>query len=452
MKQLKLYVSVIMIIGLISGCDLQKNSNPLDDQLYSAAEHAGADNLERDITKDTNKVELGRMLFFDKLLSGNKDISCATCHHPTLNTGDALSLSIGVGGSGLGKDRVMGHERERIPRNATEIYNRGVNGWHTMFWDSRVPGTTETGFTSPAGSDLPDGLESNLAVQAMFPVTSRDEMRGAKGDRDVNGKKNELAVIPDSDLPIIWNALMQRLLDIPEYVVLFNAAYPNLSKEELGFEHAANAIAAFETKAFTLIKSPWDRYLRGDETALPATAKRGALLFYGEAQCSTCHSGKLMTDQEHHNIGIPQLGPGKGDEAPLDLGRFRVTGDEDERYAFRTPPLRNVELTGPWMHNGAYSDLEQAIKHHLDPVTAIEEYDLSQLEQSLQPTVLIDDNIREDIINSLDPMVSHSVELSDEEVNELMAFMRTLTDPDAAAGSLSKHIPNSVPSGLPVED
>src|SRR5699024_12189027 len=96
MKQLKLYVSVIMIIGLISGCDLQKNSNPLDDQLYSAAEHAGADNLERDTTKDTKKVELGRMLFFDKLLSGNKDISCATCHHPTLNTGDALSLSIGV--------------------------------------------------------------------------------------------------------------------------------------------------------------------------------------------------------------------------------------------------------------------------------------------------------------------------------------------------------------------
>ncbi|MCB0238120.1 MAG: hypothetical protein KDH08_05655, partial [Anaerolineae bacterium] len=108
--------------------------------------------------------------------------------------------------------------------------------------------------------------------------------------------------------------------------------------------------------AFTLLDSPWDRFLAGDDSALSTDAQHGALLFYGDAGCARCHSGNLLTDQEFHNAAVPQLGPGKGRQNPyIDLGRARETGNPDDRFAFRTPPLRNVALTGPWMHNGAFA-------------------------------------------------------------------------------------------------
>ncbi len=447
-----LHTSLLTIVACIvfSGCDLQNQNMGGENDLRTMAESAGAAAIHNTVTTNKDKVELGRKLFFDKLLSGNKDISCATCHHPTLNTGDALSLSIGVGGNGLGESRQMGEGRERIPRNAPEIYNRGASEWHTMFWDNRVTGTPKKGFISPAGNELPKGLENILAVQAMFPVTSRGEMRGNKGDTDVNGERNMVAEIPNDDLPAIWDAIMQRLLGIPEYVELFKKAYPEVSIENCGFEHAANAIAAFEAEAFTFTNSPWDRYLRGDETALSEIAKRGAQLFYGEAQCSNCHSGKLMTDQLVHNICILQLGPGKGDAAPLDLGSFGINGVDEERFAFRTPPLRNVEHTGPWMHNGAYTSLEQAVRHHLNPANAIKNYELTQLEESLQPTVITDKATQREILSTLDPMSVEPVDLSDREVDELVTFLKSLTDPEAV--NLGHLVPETVPSGLPVED
>ena len=225
-------------------------------------------------------VKLGQALFFDKILSGNKDISCATCHHPTQNSGDSLPVSIGTGGSGLGITRQIGYDRQLIPRNAPEVFNRGVSEWNTMFWDSRVALNNDGTFISPAGDQLPAGLDSVLAVQAMFPVTSADEMRGAAGNVDVLGEPNELALIDEADLPAIWQGLMARLLAIPEYETLFREAYPDTAVSDLGFEHAANAIAAFEISAYTLENSPWHYYLNGNTSALSAEAKQGALLFF----------------------------------------------------------------------------------------------------------------------------------------------------------------------------
>ena len=328
---------------------------------------------------DTAKVALGRMLFFDKLLSGNKDISCATCHHPGLNSGDNLPLAIGVGGEGLGEMRKMGKGRKRIPRNSPEIFNRGSAEWHSMFWDSRVTGSTQEGFDTPVDKKLPEGLESILAVQAMFPVFARDEMRGKAGDVDIFGEQNELALISNAMPQSVWFRLMQRILQVPQYRELFKAAYPEVAMEDFGFQHAANAIAAFEINAFTFTNSPWDRYLNGDLNALSPSAIKGALLFYGKANCVACHTGNLLTDQKHHNIGVPQFGPGKDDAAPLDAGRFMETGKDEDLFAFRTPPLRNVSITGPWMHNGAYVTLEDAILHHADPEFLLRNYDLEKL-------------------------------------------------------------------------
>ncbi|WP_422081917.1 cytochrome-c peroxidase [Ulvibacterium sp.] len=399
---------------------------------------------------DSSKVQLGRMLFFDKVLSGNHDVSCATCHHPSLKSGDNLQLAIGVGGYGLGRNRIMGEGRDRVPRNSPEIFNRGSEEWHTMFWDGRVSGIAETGFLSPADEKLPYGLDNVLAAQAMFPVTSRDEMRGEIGDVDIFGGQNELSLISNAAPQSVWQALMRRILSFPGYRKLFRDAYPETPLEKLGFQHAANAIAAFEIKEFTFIDSPWDKYLRGDLNALDDSAKRGALLFYGKANCAECHSGNLLTDQEFHNIGIPQFGPGKDNAAPLDAGRFAETGNPNDRFAFRTPPLRNVAITGPWMHNGAYGSLEEAIRHHLDPKTALERYDVNQLSEELRTTYKGDSSVIERVLENLDPLVKNPINLTSQDVKDVLAFMESLTDP--SANDLSGLIPKEVPSKLPIEE
>jgi len=393
-------------------------------------------------------VKLGEALFWDPELSGNRDTACATCHHSNLATGDALSVSIGTSGSGLGKERDMGAARELVPRNATPLFNLGYIEWTTLFWDGRVQTDPVAGFHTPTSDRLPGGLDSVLAAQAMFPVISRDEMRGYRGDVDIFGQPNELGALVDYRSQPIWDALMVRLLAIPEYVELFNAAFPEIPTETLGFQHAANAIAAYEIAVFTFEDSPFDRYIQGDQTALTDRAKKGALLFYGEAGCATCHSTGLLTDQQFHNIAVPQIGDGKGREQPFDLGRARETGNDCDRYAFRTPPLRNVVLTGPWMHDGAFTTLEATIRHHLDPVNSLQNYDPGQL------TVLLSDKCQDqpealaDIEKWYTDNASAGVKLSDEEIQLLLGFLDFLTSPSAL--DLSHTIPAFVPSGLPV--
>lgn len=422
----------------------------LDSQLREVLANAGISPLALGPTPDAAKVKLGEALFFDKELSGNRDISCATCHHPLLHTADSLSLSFGTGGHGLGTARTMGNGRTLIPRNATEIFNRGVTEWQVIFWDGRVSGSPATGFTTPAGAALPPGLDNVLAAQAMFPVTSEDEMRGSQGDYDVNGEINGLALLDPTDFTAIWRELTYRLLAIPEYDALFQAAYPDVPREALGFQHAANAIAAYEIAAFSFADSPWDRYLAGETAALSEEAKAGALLFYGEAGCAGCHSGNLLTDQRFYNIGVPQLGPGKKNEEGYDFGRYLETNDPQDLFAFRTPPLRNVAVTGPWMHNGAYRTLEAAVRHHLDPMTALRNYDETQIMVMLQATCKEDAGTIQALLNGLDPLLAAPKELSNAQVQQLLSFLHALTAPSALDQSAA--VPLTVPSGLNVND
>ncbi len=442
---------VVLVSAVIAGCGGSDGQSPTtDQQLRAAMRTANITPLDPGPKPATEMVALGRVLMFDKELSGNRDISCATCHHPLMHTGDGLSVSMGTGGTGLGPMRTLGAGRSLIPRNAPEVFNRGVPLWTTMFWDMRVSGSSAAGFVSPARDALPPGLDSVLAAQAMFPVTSRDEMRGKTGDTDVFGQPNEVALLADSDFTGIWAALTQRLLRIPAYVALFGDAYPEVPTNQLGFGHAANALAAFESAAWTLLDSPWDRYVAGDDSALSENAKRGALLFFGKAGCAGCHSGNLLTDQQAHDIAAPQVGPGKGAEAPLDYGRGRETGNVADRYKFRTPPLRNVAITGPWMHDGAYTTLEGAVRHLLDPTTSLRHYDVSQLAPDMQSTFQGSETILAAILANLDPLVAAPKLLTDAEVNEILTFLESLTDPTEAA--LGGDIPDEVPSGLPVRD
>ncbi|MCA9921344.1 MAG: ASPIC/UnbV domain-containing protein, partial [Anaerolineales bacterium] len=437
---------------LLFGIVWVKAHSPTTDPHEALAQllkRANATVPERLPLASTEKVSLGRALFWDPLLSGNRDTACVTCHHPLEATGDSLSLPIGTGGQGLGTERVLpaGTRQVLVPRNATPIFNLALAGMDTMFWDGRVQGTSETEYDSPANDDLPFGLDNAVAVQAMFPVTSRDEMRGQRGNKDIFGERNELASISDHQWPIIWQSLMVRILAVPAYRQLFAAAYPDVPADELGFEHAANAIAAYQMETFTFLDSPWDRYLQGDKSVLPTDALAGATLFYGKAGCAQCHSGPLLSDMDFHNIGVPQVGPGKGFEEPFDYGRARETGDDSDLFAFRTPPLRNVAITGPWMHNGAYTTLETAVRHHLDPEAAVATYDFSRLSDMMLEEDSGDTAVHTAALSA--PSLERvNVELTDDEVALLLTFLHSLTSP--AATDLSHTIPNAVPSGLKV--
>ena len=440
------YSHALVLLTLAAACG-GSDAPPSDPDAKLRAGLQGIRPLLPQPAQDPALVDLGRALFFDKILSGNRDISCATCHLAGVGLGDGLSLSIGTGGTGAGPARTLGVGREFEPRNALTLLNVGFlaeSGKGALFWDGRVQ-TSGDLLLTPAGAAMPPDVTDVLAAQAMFPVVSRVEMRGEPGDLDVFGQANELAAFGDTDFPGIWNAIMQRLLAIPEYVARFNAAFPNTATNALGFQHAAAAIAAFERQSLNRIDSPFDRYLSGDNAALTTQQKLGGMLFFGSARCVNCHSGSALGGRTlAFNIGAPQLGPGVGAAAPLDrgLGAFN----------FRPPPLRNVELTAPYMHDGAYATLEAVARHYNDVVFAQQNFDVSQL----APMFRASHHGDAATITAVSAMLSNSLlpapgTLADDgDRNNLVAFLKSLTDPTAR--DLSSLVPASVPSGLPVAD
>ena len=420
----------------------------LDLQLRATLAQWGAMPIAAVAPQNAALVDLGRSLFFDKILSGNRDVSCATCHDPSAGTTDGRALSIGTGGVGIGPGRELGQGRQHTPRNAVGLLGAALGNF-SLFWDGRVAETGGPGrYNTPAGVALPTGLTSLLAAQAMFPVTNRVEMRGNAGDRDVSGAPNELASLSDADLVGIWTSVMRRVMGIDGYRQKFAAAYPGVPTTQLGFQHAANAIAAFETQAFSKTGSPFDRYLARDDNALTLQQKRGAMLFFGRARCSSCHGGPLLGGQQFANVGAPQVGPGTGKGQPLDQGREDGLFAPASRFFFRVPTLRNVELTAPYTHAGAYATLEAVVRHYNDVEKAVRNYDVSQLPPSLRTSYHGDAATIASVLSTLDGRFRQPLNLTDEEQQQLVSFLKSLTDP--AAKELGSLVPSSVPSGLSI--
>lgn len=412
---------------------------------------------------DSNITKLGKFLFFDKILSGNQNISCATCHHPFTGLGDGLSLPVGAGGSGLGVTRETEGKLgqaivERVPRNAPHLFVIGDDEFTDMFHDGRVAvdATQPSGFLSPAGDDLPTGLNSVLAAQAMFPVTSAAEMAGQPGENTIAdaAAQDDLAG-PDG----IWAQLVNRLQNNVEYVQLFIDAFDDVNTAaDISIVHAANAIGEFEETTWRCDNSPMDQYLRtGSLDTVSSKVLRGGELFYGKANCNECHTGVFQTDQKYHAIAMPQIGPGKGDgsDGHDDFGRERVTGEIDDRYKFRTPTLRQVAFTGPWGHSGAYNSLEAVVRHHLNPVDSLNNYDPTQaLLVSRDDLDQLDFIAHNDLgrrealanANTLEP-----IELTDSEVSDLLEFL-TIALTDTSCIDLRVDVPKHLPSGLPIAD
>lgn len=409
-------------------------------------------------------VALGQALFFDKELSGNRNTSCATCHSPVIATIDGLSINIGTGGEGLGPLRNAGNypptdfdPQSRGSRNMTPLFNLGHKQFERgLFWDGRVQEDSRfaQGFATPAGNDLPYGFQHALDALSIFAETDPQEMTGQPSTNEV-----AFAGVHTHPQIGVWDALVDRLGAIPEYVDLFTAAFPEVAgdPDNITIVHVGTAIGSFQAAAFRSDNSPFDRYLRGDRDAMSASAKRGMRLFYGRAGCSDCHSGVFQTDLSFHAIGMPQVGPGFGNGVHEDFGRENFTGDPNDRYKFRTPSLRNTALTGPWGHDGAFNSLRAVVEHHLNPVDSLLNYDPSQLVLPPRPDLdaldlaaLNDPDVTDAIIDAIeiDPP-----NLSERDVDDLMDFLvQGLTDP--YAGDLRKTIPfrEGVPSGLPLAE
>lgn len=405
------------------------------------------------------KADLGKRLFFTKALSGGMDTACASCHHPVLGGGDALPLPIGVDAvdvSVLGPGRThrataTGFDGgPTVPRNSPTTFNMAL--WKkSLFWDGRVedvPG----GIHSPDSDSFPqvdpDAALTLTATQARFPVTSAEEMRGfsfeASGENEdvrehLAGRLGNYGV-GAGEITENWLPLFRTAFDQPTGTAQDLITFPNI----------VEAIGAYEDSQ-VFVDTPWKDYVEGDEDALSASAKRGALLFFrgpaaGGASCVRCHSGDFFTDERYHAVAFPQVGRGKGDGAVTgdlhaDFGRERVTGMREDRYAFRTPSLLNVAATGPWGHDGVFQDLESLVRYHLDPENGWASFDLGTLPADVQTEGCVENTaviLQEFLTQKANgdarlPIVSN---FTNAQIQDLVAFLEALTDPrvlDAAA-------------------
>jgi cytochrome c peroxidase len=400
------------------------------------------------------EAQLGQLLFYDPILSGNRNVACATCHHPKLGTADNVSLSFGDGGIGMGTARKVdptNTPEKRIPRNAPALFNLGAHEFSVLFHDGRLEADASrpSGLRTPMDEDMVAGFASILSAQTMFPVLSRDEMAGSWRENDVaRAVRQGLIAGPDG----AWDLLAGRVASVPAYAADFARVYPHIDgPDDVAFTDVSNAIAVFMAHEWRSDTAPYDAMLRG-EVLFKGDAASGQALFYGAAGCSSCHTGAFLTDHQFHAMGAPQIGPGKAatfQNHTRDEGRFRVTGKAEDRFAFRTPSLRNVALTGPYGHAGAHQNLAQFIADHADPVAGLARFDPTQV---VLPAFEAEDfTIMQDSIEvaSISAAIrTPSVMITDIEVAQIVAFLDQLTDPVALNGRLG--VPETVPSGLPV--
>jgi cytochrome c peroxidase len=347
------------------------------------------------------KVALGRLLFWDPILSGGQDIACATCHHPAFGYSDGRDLPIGTGGKGMGPARAFpGGTTPLVRRNSQTILNVAFNGIDArgqadpahapMFWDSRAQG---------------------LEAQALIPIESLQEMRGG-------------ATVEGAGV----GAAVTRVARVGEYRRLFQRAFgadPAYRPDNIvSARTLARAIAAYE-RSLVVTDAPFDRFMRGDKTAMTEIEQRGMAAFEGH-NCTLCHSGPMFSDYKLHVIGV-------SDNSKLD----DYDPGAERRYAFRTPSLRNLAYTAPYMHSGLIADLGSAVGFYKSVgggAPLLTHFDTPRLVNGHR--ILGSPVGRE----ALDPLLRQVTVNS--ELDDIVAFLGALN------GTFDRTIPRRVPSGL----
>ena len=344
--------------------------------------------------------ELGRLLFWDPILSGSRDIACVSCHHPEFAYADGRPLSLGTGSAGLGPKRTdtTGGMIPMTSRNSPTILNVGFNGLDDnrrrrqsfdgtvasvnqanapMFWDNRV---------------------RSLELQALEPIKAFEEMRGSAYPEDA-----------------ALDTVVARLEEIPEYVALFESAFG--TPASVTAPRIGAAIAAFE-RTLTAMNSPFDRYRSGHTTALTAAQRRGMEAF-DDVGCDRCHDGVMFSDFDLHAEGVA--------EHPL----LEAADAGDGRFRFRTPTLRNIALTPPYMHNGTLETLEDVLVFYDNGRS--ENPNVSNAGRRQQGNGLA----------RLDRRFRRVDNMNEREMADIVRFLEALTDPN-----FDRSIPARVPSGL----
>jgi cytochrome c peroxidase len=327
------------------------------------------------------KVALGRLLFWDPVLSGAKDVACATCHHPSFGYAEDLDISVGVNGIGLGRVRHFASPNSIpfVKRNSQTLLNAAFNG---IGQDGR--------YTPAAAPMFWDRRASGLEAQALMPIQTFEEMRGH------TYAENQAL-----------DAVVARLRAIPEYGTLFARAFG--SGEQVTSANVGKALAAFQ-RGLIANQSPFDRYMRGDQSAMTAAQVRGMRRFE-QVGCIACHNGPMFSDYQVHVLSVPEN------------AKLSAPDDgTDKTYAFRTASLRNLEFTAPYMHNGAFSTLDEVLDFYDDV-----------RRRSRNPNVER---------GQLDPLL-RQLRDPDDRSGDLIEFLHALSD-----DSFDKTVPARVPSGL----
>jgi cytochrome c peroxidase len=233
-----------------------------------------------------------------------------------------------------------------------------------LFFDPRLsgPNTVACATCHQPGQGMSDGLPRPSGVNGELPRNSMTVWNTAyMRTLHFDGNRASLEEQADKAIPGFamaqpYPALLEELGAVPDYKERFGQVFP----DGITPANIAKAIAAFERSLLTF-SSPFDRYRAGDKHALTAEQKQGLDLFFSaRTACSSCHVAPLFTDNAWHNLGVPQVGP-----KAVDNGRADVTKNPADTGAFKTPMLRNVELTGPYMHDGVFGTLEQVVAFYV---------------------------------------------------------------------------------------
>jgi cytochrome c peroxidase len=424
-------------------------------------------------------ADLGRLLFFDKVLALHDDNSCAGCHSPAFGFGDSQPMAIGVDNNDIvGPNRRGPRNQRRSPLVANTAF------YPALMWTPRFvalsgdPFDPSLGFKFPPPESVVTGEPTLLAAQGSLPSTELVEMAGFTGitanpgpfgPRHFQFDDGHGQVLPAPDATGFHNFPIQAAVDarlnaIPEYLerfgVVFNGGVP-LPPGGITISMRRRAIAEFQT-TLTAADAPLDRFARGDRHAMTPAQKRGALLFFGEARCVGCHavggqSNEMFSDFQPHRIGGPQVAPAFGVGAGNtifdgpgeneDFGFQQTEGDPALRYTFRTAPLRNLKVAPAFFHNGAFGTLEAAIAHHLDVEASLRSYDPNANNLPSDLAVGPFDGILE---AGIDPRLQTPIQLTSQEFSDLVEFVRDGLF-DRRVLDFCEHVPDSVPSGSPLQ-
>lgn len=458
----------------------------LDEQLAIALRKAGfTGRIESTLVArlgrpvDKTLADLGRKLFFDPIGGLHNDNTCAGCHAPAAGFGDTQSIAIGVQSNGVvGPQRLGPRNQRRTPTVVNTAFYPALMWNGRFFAPSGNPFDNSAGFSFPApegNTQFPphDPVVRHLLIaQAHIPPTELNEAAGFTGTRGTLDPRFDVfddgrgSVVPLPDASGFRNgpiraAVAQRLNAAPAYVKLFGEVFATVRGgapiTPLMF---AQAIAEFE---FTLVRAdaPIDQFARGQRNAMSSPEKRGAVLFFGKANCVACHavagtSNEMFSDFRNRTIGVPQIAPafglGKGNTIfdgageDEDFGLAQVSGLAADRYKFRTSPLRNVALQPTFFHNGAFTRLDDAIRHHLDVLASSRAYRPARA--GVARDLIHRQGPSAPVLQALDPLLAMPVHLSEREFDDLYRFVSSgLLDRRARPQSLCKLVPEVLPSG-----